>query len=222
MTQHVTRGPESTEEPGGRWAGRLEALVLFPNLVFVGIVVLYLVAAQAGGQRVAPLVQGEKSTEVRIAQLERFLERDPGDTRTAIELARLYQTVGEFPWSYNALLAAERTGSMEPSWRLMLGLAFLELGKNDDSIRVLDGTLRGCRGQQGACSQNVTLKLGMFLRLARTFRERGIDSRQHREAAEKALYEILKPVDVDPDKMRPKAPVPAEKGQERPQKPAKG
>ena len=191
--------------------------MLVPNLIFVAIVVLYLVSLQSG-QRVAPLVQGEKTTEDRIAELERLIRRDPGNTRGAIELARLYQTVGEFPWSYNALLNVEKRGSREPSLRLILGLAFLELGKNDDAIRVLKRTLGTCRGKPGSCGYNVTVKLKIFNLLARTFRQRGIDCRRHHAAAAKALHEILKPVKVDPDKMRPKAPAPAEEPTSRPLK----
>lgn len=184
---------------------RLEALVLFPNLVFVGIVVLYLVSAQAGRKQVAPLVQGERTTEARIAQLERALERQPGNIQGAVELAKLYQRVGEFPWSYDALKDAERQGDQQPRWRLMLGLAYLELGKNQDAVRVLGEADKACRASK-TCDANVAAKLRIFTHLAHVYQKRGIRSTTQPHAAEKALLEILKPVEVDPNKMRPKAP----------------
>jgi hypothetical protein len=195
---------------------RLEALVLIPNILFVGIVVLYLISAQSGRRQVAPLVQGERTTEERIAQLERSLERQPGNIQGAVELAKLYQRVGEFPWSYDALRDAERQGNREPRWRLMLGLAYLELGKNQDSVRVLKRADKDCRSGRTACDANVTAKLRIFTHLAHMLQKRGIRSTTHPHAAEKALLEILKPVEVDPNKMRPKAPA----GPESPEKKA--
>ena len=220
MTQRSSDNAADTGQSS--WAGRIEALVLIPNLVFVGIVVLYLIAVQGGGKRVAPLVQGAKATEARIAALERSLEREPRNVESAIELAQLYQQVGEFPWSYNALLTAEQQGSREPRWRLMLGLAYLEMGKNDDAIRVLSQTRSGCTKRPGTCDQNLVAKLRIFGRLARMFQKRGIDSSRHSAAAEKVLHEILKPVEVDPAKMRPKAPAPTKEGTPPAEKPSKG
>jgi len=202
---HAGQDPQNPQERPSL-AGRIEGLVLIPNLIFVGFVVLYLVSLQANGKQVAPLVQGERSTEARIAELERQLGREPGSMGDALELARLYQQVGEFPWSYRALLDAEREGSDKPRWRMMLGLAYLELGKNDDAIRVLGSVDARCRKDAKLCDFNLRTKLSIFDQLAQTFKKRGIDSRKHHRAAEKALHEILKPVEVDPDKMRPKAP----------------
>jgi hypothetical protein len=183
---------------------RIEALVLLPNLVLVAFVILYLVTQQASGDKVAPLVLGDDDTTTRIANLELALQRQPADISSAIELARLYREVGEFPWSYNALRNAEASGRHEPAWRLMLGLAYLELGKNKDAVRVLDRTLEGCTKR--SCSATVRSRLEIFGRVAHLFLERGIDARRHNTASEKALKEVLKPVEVDPDKMRLKAP----------------
>ena len=52
------------------------------------------------------------------------------------------------------------------------------------------------------------MKLELFTRVAQIFVDRRIDSRSQRILAEKALIEVFKPVEVDLDKMRPKAPAP--------------
>jgi hypothetical protein len=150
-------------------------------------------------------VETDTKTSLRIHQLELSLERQPANMSSVIELARIYREAGEFPWSYQALKNAEkRGGTKEPSWQLMLGLAFLELGKNEDAIRVLESALKRCKGSK--CASNIQVKLEIFTKVARIFLERRIDARMHNRAAEKALHEVLKPVGVDPHKMRPKAP----------------
>lgn len=184
---------------------KLEAAVLFPNLLLVAVVVLCFVAYKGAPPRVAPLVETDTKTTRRIHQLELSLERQPANISSVIELAKLYREAGEFPWSYQALKNAERSGGdREPSWQLMLGLAFLELGKNKDAVRVLDSALERCGRTR--CASNTQVKLEIFTQVARIFLKRRIDARMHNRAAEKVLHEILKPVGVDPEKMRPKAP----------------
>jgi hypothetical protein len=175
-----------------------------PNWVLIGFVAICLINAWATAKQVQPLVQADPATTSRIAHLELLLLRQPTNMAHTLELARLYQDVGEFPWSYHALLTAEKTWSQDPVWRLLLGLAYLDLGKNDDSARVLKQAKERCK--ETSCSFNISTKLDIFTRLAELFIERKIDSRKHSLAAEKALRELLKPVEVDPDKMRPKAP----------------
>jgi hypothetical protein len=204
MSRSPAPAPDKTDGKP-RLSQRIEAMVLIPNLILVGLVVLYLVSVQAVGRRPGPLVAGKESTKARIAELELLLERQPNNLSKAIELAKLYKDVGEFPWSYNALLTAEQQGDQNPRWRLMLGLAFLEIGKNSDGRRVLERALERCKGH-GLCDANVMGKLGIFAKLAQLLHKRGIDTRKHPEAAERTLREILKPVEVDPNKMRPKAP----------------
>ena len=145
---------ESPEIPAKRslLPSRLEAIVILPNLALLAFVILYVVTHGTATTRVAPLVEGDKGTTSRIAELELALRRHPQNLSSAIELARLYREAGEFPWSYNALQNAERTGKHEPAWKLMLGLAYLELGKNDDGVRVLDAALQGCAKQTCAAS----------------------------------------------------------------------
>lgn len=184
--------------------GKLEAAILIPNLVLIGVVLIYLAVTRVDGEKVELLVDADPVTQKRIAQLEKDLLRQPGDVTKALELARLYSDVGEFPWSYNALQAAEKHGSDDPSWQLKLALAYLELGKNDDGLRVLDEAVARCGSVK--CAPPLRVKLDLFIRVAKLLKERGIDVRKDRTAADKALREVLKPVAVDPAKMRPKAP----------------
>jgi tetratricopeptide (TPR) repeat protein len=211
----MTRGSrfhqDQEPQPKGGGLSRVEALVLIPNLVLLGVVVLFLLAVKSSPERVAPLVEADRDTTRRITNLEARLRRDPGNMESALELARIYRNVGEFPWSYNALRAAERSRPHEPSWQLMLGLAYLELGKNEDSVRVLERAQERC--QQQGCPPRIAGRIDIFARVAQLFEKRQIDARNHHAAAEKALHEVLKPVVVDPDEMRPKAPVePQEEG----------
>ncbi len=187
-----------------RLPSRMETIVILPNLALLAFVILYVVTHSTSTTQVAPLVEGDKGMTSRIAELELALSRHPRNISSAIELARLYREAGEFPWSYNALRNAEKTGKHEPAWKLMLGLAYLELGKNDDGVRVLDAALEGCAKQ--TCAGGTRTKLELFARIGHLFKERRIDARKHNKAAEKALHEVLKPVEANPEKMRPKAP----------------
>jgi hypothetical protein len=188
----------------GEGRKRLEAVVLIANLVFVGIVVLYLLAVKVGSGRVQPLVEADAQTAQRIRDLELALQRNPGNYTQALELARLYQDVGEFPWSYDALRKAEQGGGLDSAFRLRLGLAYVELGKNEDGLRVLKAAADRCHREE--CFADVRVKLDVFSQVATLFVDRRIDSRKQLIEAEAALREILKPVQVDLAKMRPKAP----------------
>jgi hypothetical protein len=196
-----------TERPPSR--GRTTAInigVLAANVIFLAIAIIYF-ATRVPENRVKPIVEGSSKTQQRISQLELELRRDPASIAKAVELARLYQDVGEFPWSYDALRNAERSGAVDPAWRLKLGLAYLEIGKNDDGLRVLRAAQARC-AQLGPneCRTDVAVKLDIFAQVAKILRDRRIDTRKHRAAADKALQEVLKPVIADPSKMRPKAP----------------
>jgi hypothetical protein len=184
---------------------RLEVMILVVNLVFLAFVVLYLAGISIGPTPVKPLVQADSKTTARIQELELTLQRDPNNVHSALELARIYQDAGEFPWSYDALRNAEASGDPDPSWRLRLGLAYIELGKNDDGLRVLRDAESRCAARK-SCRGDVRVKLELFVRVATLLKERRIDTRRQRAAAEKALHEILKPVHVDAEKMRPKGP----------------
>jgi len=201
-----------TEQAGqqdrGAGRARLHALVLVANIVFVVILVLYGALVGVGPRQVMPVVNADSKTAKQITNLELALQRDPSSVGYALELARLYQDLGEFPWSYDALRSAERRSNLEPAWQLKFGLAYLELAKNDDALRVMKAGHARCQSKAARCPADVSVKLELFSRVAQIFVDRRIDSRSQRIPAEKALREVLKPVEVDPDKMRPKAPAP--------------
>jgi hypothetical protein len=164
------------------------------------------------------LVRADKETALRIGELELELARGPQSLEKALELARLYQDAGEFPWSYDALRNAERRGGADPSWLVRLGLAYIGLGKNADGLRVIRRAKERC-GAEG-CPPHVEAKVNIFERMARVFVERSIDSRRHRSAAYKVIREILKPIQVDPKTLRPKAPAEPSAAGPRPDRPA--
>lgn len=197
--------------PKKRKFGKMEALILIPNLLIIGGILFYLAATSADDEPVEPLVDADPQTAAQIAQLEAALVNNPGDLGRAIRLSKLYSDVGEFPFSYSALKNAEKRAGNDPALRIKLGLAYLELGKNNDGLRVMEAAIAGCRVD--SCDANVRVKLGLFARVARIFKERGIDSRKEPRAADKALKEVFKPVKADPEKMRPKAPA-APEGEE--------
>jgi hypothetical protein len=211
----ASRVRDDTEEPmadthgdTGRGEGRrhrTEAIVLIANLVLVGFVLVYLAVTRVGRERVTPLVESDPQTAARIALLEQSLAKDPGNLLGALELSRLYEEAGEFPWSYDALKSVEQKGGDDPTFRIQLGLAYLELGKNKDSVRIFESTLERCGIVK--CPSNAQVKLELFGRVAKIFLAKKIDARRQRVEAEKALREVLRPVEVDPEKMRAKAPV---------------
>lgn len=200
-----------SDKPAKKRFGRLEALILIPNLILLGVVLIYLgVTSARQNDAVKPAETGDPKTAAMIARLEDDLLRNPANMSKAIRLARLYREVGEFPWSYNALLNAERKSKKrEPLWQLRLGLAYMDLAKNKDALRVLEAAHKRCG--EIKCGPNVQVKLGIFTRLARIMVERKIDWRKQPKAADQALQEILKPVTVDPTKMHPKGPAQPEK-----------
>ena len=208
--------------PRRRRFGKMEAAILIPNLVIIGGILFYLAATNVDQEKVEPLVEADPVTAARISELEAALLAHPGDMSIAIELARIYTDMGEYPWSYNALKNAEERGGDDPAWRLKLALAYLELGKNDDSLRIMKETLATC--DETKCQPNTRVKLQLFTRVARLFVERNIDARKDRISSEKALHEVFMPVKADPEKMRPKGPAAPEQEEEKvaTQEPKKG
>ncbi len=196
-----------SQQPGTskkRKFGKMEALILIPNLLIIGGILFYMAASGVEKDTVQPMIEADPETVARIGRLEAELRDNPGDLSRAIRLARLYTDVGEFPFSYNALKNAELKAGDDPGWRLKLGLAYLELGKNKDGLRVIEETIQRCGVKK--CPPNLRIKLDLFARVARLFIERKIDSRKAPIAADKAMKEVFKPVNADPEKMRPKAP----------------
>jgi thioredoxin-like negative regulator of GroEL len=184
--------------------GRIELKILLANLILIGIVVVYFLATRTGTESVKELTQTDPQSSQKIRDLELALQRDPSNIELTLELARLYSEAGEFPWSYDALREVEKRGGGAVEWRIRLALAYLDLGKNEDARRVLKDAKERC--QKESCSANLEVKLGIFQRLTQIMIDRHLDSRRQRGETEKALREIVKPVKVDPSKLRPKAP----------------
>ena len=168
----------------------VQAAIIVPNAILVVIVALYFVS-RANSEKVQPLVKTDPNTSARIAQLEAKLGRDPGATDSALELARLYDRAGEFPWSYDALKNAEKSGGDEPAWRLRLALAYFELGKNADGLRVLNAAHAACKGAR--CTTGLKVKLEVLVQFGQQLMARQIDARKDPQAAATLLGELLKP-----------------------------
>lgn len=171
----------------------LEGAVLIPNLLLLLVIVFYLLISRVGPDRVQPLVAADQKTSQRIRQLERLLARNPNDHGAAIQLARLYQRAGQLPFSYDALRSAEQDGSRDARFRMKLGMAYIEIGKNADGQRVLRAALTAC--EVNRCPAHIRARLSIFLQVADKIAERRIDARTNPEGAAKVFDEVLKKVD---------------------------
>jgi len=179
----------------------LEAAVVIPNVILLAVVVIYVVTRSS--PRAEPLVQTDRTTASRIDELEEALKRDPRTAGNAIELARLYSRAGEFPWSVDALRTAERTGDSSLPFRMKLGLAYLELGKNLDGLRVLKAGLQSCSRTE--CPADLKARLEIFTTVAELLVQRRIDARNNQVAAAKVFQEVLKPVKLSERPVKPPA-----------------
>lgn len=177
----------------------VEAAVLVPNLLLLAIIVVYLLITTFANGRVGPLVATDGRTARKIVQLERKVSRDPSDANDAIVLARLYERAGELPWAYDALRSAEQHGKRDLLYRMKLGLAYLEIGRNRDGLRVLQRSLEACDVQ--GCKTHLRVKLEVFTRLAQLMIERRIDARRDRAAARALMREVLMPIENKPDEV---------------------
>lgn len=180
-----------------RWIlGDLDATtLLLPNIVSLCLMGLFLLGtALSGTRRVERLVTADDATTRRIHELERAVTLGgPQASWAALELARLYRRAGAFPWSYEALRQAESHGPREPAYRLELGLAYVELGRNADGERVIKGALAGCVSP--GCTSAVRARLALFERVATLMREREIDARYEIVRADEVFREVLKPAE---------------------------
>jgi hypothetical protein len=179
-----------------RLFGRAGALIIIPNVLLLGGIVAYTMYSRYGAGEQRPVAGEQSPLKKRIAALEEALERDPLDGYRSLELARLYRDAGEFHWSYDALRAAEKRGRMDRQWRLKLGVAYLELGKNDDGVRVLSALQSECKDPD--CSQSLAVRIDIFNRVAQRFKEQRIDARADHTAVDRVMKTILKPAQIDP------------------------
>lgn len=193
----------------------LEAAVVVPNVILLAVVVVYVVVRTP--PKAEPLVQTDRRTATRIDELEEALKRDPRAGGNALELARLYSRAGEFPWSVDALRAAERTGNSSLAFRMKLGLAYLELGKNLDGLRVLKAALQTCGRTD--CPADLKARLEILTTVAEILTERRIDARKNQVAAAKVFRDVLKPVKL-PKRPKEKPVAPKAKTAPQPRDPA--
>ena len=127
--------------------------MVVPNVILLALVVLYFVFTRGSGPAVQPLVTTDQRTAAKIERLESRVTREPTKASgSALELSKLYARVGEFPWSVDVLRSAERSGDRAPVWRMKLGLAYLELGKNLDGLRLLKETRQRCDKEPASCT----------------------------------------------------------------------
>ncbi len=183
----ATSHDDLLEDPG------LETAILVPNLLLLLVIVLYVLTTKVGPDRVQPLVVADKQTSARIRQLERLLALNPEHRKAALELARLYRRAGQLPFSYDALRSAEQNGSRSARFRLKLGMAYIEIGKNADGVRVLHEALQGCRLRR--CPAHIEARLSIFKQIADRIVERKINARLYPNKAAKVFDEVLKKVD---------------------------
>ncbi len=187
------------EDPRSR---AMEAAVVIPNVILLALVVLYVVFRS--GPRVEPLVKTDRQRAAEIDRLEQTLKREPGKGSSALALAKLYSRAGEFPWALDALRSAERNGDERPSFRMKLGLGYIELGRNLEGLRVLKQALVKCRDAgPKKCSAGIKAKLEIFTRVAELLIERRIDTRKNQVAAAKVFDSVLKPASIDPKELMP-------------------
>jgi len=194
MTQQMQSNEELAAllKPKRRFR-RVEAMILIPNLVLLGILGVYLLGKGLKGKEteVRPLVNANKKKSSRIATLEQLLRDNPADLGSAIALSKLYEEAGELPWSYDALRAAEKRSTVEPRLRLRLGLAYLQLGKNKDGMRVLRELIAHC--DKESCRSHIESRAKIYRQVARLFLERDIDARVDHRGADKVMREVIKP-----------------------------
>ena len=194
MTQQMQSNEELAAllKPKRRFR-RVEAMILIPNLVLLGILGVYLLGKGLTGQKqgVRALVNADTKKTSRIATLEQMLRDNPADLGSAITLSKLYEEAGELPWSYDALRAAEKRSTVEPRLRLRLGLAYLQLGKNKDGMRVLRTLIEHC--EKESCRAHIESRAKIYRQVARLFLERGIDARVDHRGADKVMREVIKP-----------------------------
>jgi len=151
---------------------------------------------------VSPLLGGvEAATLRRLDRLEEQLRREPGDVTTATEVGRIWQSLGQPPWSYTALRAAERRSNGDAESLLALGAAYLDLGELRDSRRALQGARRKCA--RPACAEPVDLKITILTTLTDNLVKDGIVPRRDLYFTERAFRKLLREMSGPPPQPPP-------------------
>ena len=180
------RRPERPERPE-----RIERIADTANITGILVTPLLLVLLWPANGPVSALLRGaEPNTQRRLAVLEEQLRREPGDVRTATEVGRLWQSLGQPPWSYTALREAERKGPGDAESLLALGAAYLDLGELDDSRRALKGARHAC--SRRSCAEPVDIKISLLTTLTDNLVKQGIEPRRDLAFTERAFRKVLR------------------------------
>ena len=176
---------------------RLAALARWANIgtAIVAPVIVLLVWPLYGP--VTPLLlRSDPSAMRRLTTLEEELRRHPGDVVTATEVGRLWQAMGQSPWSYTALREAERRGPQDAASKLRLAAAYLDIGELDDTRRALAAARKAC--ERSPCPEPVEIKLSLFTRLTDNLARDGIEPRRDLAFTGQALQKLLREIEGKP------------------------
>lgn len=184
---------------------RLEQTAAFANVAALIAVALVAVLTWPHYGRLSPLLirQVDPTTRQRLLALEGDLRRQPGDVRLAMEVGRLWQALGQPPWSYTALRAAERHGPSDAGSRLALAAAYLDLGELDDSRRNLAAAREAC-GKQ--CPEPMSVKISLLVQFTDTLVREDIDPREELAFTERAFRKLVREMAGAPPSPRRTAP----------------
>jgi cytochrome c-type biogenesis protein CcmH/NrfG len=182
------------EAPGavfGTIFARLVSVAWLVNTVALAVVALVAVLTWPVEGRPTPLLirAVDPATQRRLETLEDELRREPGDVHRATEVGRIWQLLGQAPWSYTALRAAERLGPADAPARLALAAAYLDLGELDDTRRLLAAARKACaRG----CPEAVDLKISLLVRFTDDLVREKIDPRRDLSFTERAFRKLVR------------------------------
>jgi len=186
----LTAGDKAAK-PESAAGARLEQVAALANLAALIVAPLVAVLTWPHHGRLTPLLirDVDTTTRQRLDALEEDLRRQPGDVRLATEVGRLWQALGQPPWSYTALRAAERHGPSDAGSCLALAAAYLDLGELDDSRRALAAAERAC-GRR--CPEPLDVKISLLVKFTDTLVREGIDPRQELAFTERAFRKLVR------------------------------
>lgn len=175
-------------------------LLLLMNVVFLFFGAFFVFVQHSRINPITPTRPYDVKQEHIIERLEQQWQQHPMHWGYGLDVARAYRDAGEIEWSYDALHRLEQSMThFDAAFRLSLGLGYLGIGRNGDAVRVLNATLQACN--RVSCPMDLRTKLSIFSNLARTFLDRSIQAQMHPVTADQTLKELLRPVEVSPEKL---------------------